>query len=182
MCNPLERVEEGAQTLPLALLWGDPIRASQFNDDALARTLENFAEHGSSLLATIGWRMQVVHPTRTDLAHVDTTAHAPMGDRPSSSAGPTAPLRLTRGHSKDHRPEGYMEVGSGTYQRTRWDNDPDFPVPRGPFSAKPKRTRQEFGSLYGLLIKRSELTRSASWAHQISDFLISWICGFFRMV
>ena len=103
--NPLYRVEEWAQTLPLTLLWGDTIQVSQFNDDALDRTLEDLAEHGLQLLATIGLRMQVVHPTRTDLVHSDTTAYALLGDYPSSATGPTAPLSLTWGHSKDHRPD-----------------------------------------------------------------------------
>ena len=103
--NPLYRVEQWAQTLPLALLWGDTIQASQLNDDALGRTLEDLAEHGSQLLATIGLRMHVVHPTRTDLIHSDTTAYALLGDYPSSETGPTAPLSLTWGHSKDHRPD-----------------------------------------------------------------------------
>ncbi len=88
--NPLYRVEESVQTVPLALLWGDTIQASQFNDDALGRTLEDLAQYGSQLLATIGLRMQVVHPTRTDRVHSDTTAYALMGDYPSSETGPTA--------------------------------------------------------------------------------------------
>ncbi len=103
--NPLYTVETWAETLPLALLWGETIQASQFNDDALGRTMEDLADYGPQLLATLGLRMQVVHPTCTDLLHSDTTAYALMGDYPSSDTGPTAPLRLTWGHSKDHRPD-----------------------------------------------------------------------------
>jgi transposase len=103
--NPLYAVERWAETLPLALLWGDTVQASQFNDDALGRTLEDLAHYGPQLLATIGSRMQVVHPTLTDLLHSDTTAYSLMGDYPSSESGPSAPLTLTWGHSKDHRPD-----------------------------------------------------------------------------
>lgn len=103
--NPLYTVEAWAQTMPLALLWGETIEASQFNDDALGRTLEDLAEYGPQLLATLGVRMQVVHPTLKDLVHSDTTAYALMGDYPSPDTGPTAPVSLTWGHSKDHRPD-----------------------------------------------------------------------------
>lgn len=73
-------------------LWGDTIQATQFNDDALGRTLENLADHGPQLLATIGLQMQVVHPTLTNLLHSDTTAYALMGDYPSSESGPSAQI------------------------------------------------------------------------------------------
>lgn len=44
--NPFYRVEDWVATLPLPLLWGDTIKASQFNDDALGRVLEDLADHG----------------------------------------------------------------------------------------------------------------------------------------
>lgn len=56
------------------------------------RTLENLADHGPQLLATIGLQMQVVHPTLTNLLHSDTTAYALMGDYPSSESGPSAQI------------------------------------------------------------------------------------------
>jgi len=55
--NPLYRVENWAATMPLPLLWGNQIQASQCNDDALGRVLEDLAEHGSKLLATLGMRV-----------------------------------------------------------------------------------------------------------------------------
>ncbi len=103
--NPLYGVESWAATLPLPLLWGENIQASQFNDDALGRVLEDVADHGSQLLATLGMRMQGIHPTLSDWLHSDTTAYALMGDYPSATTGPTAPVHLTWGHSKDHRPD-----------------------------------------------------------------------------
>ena len=103
--NPLYGVEYWAKTLPLSLLWGDTIQASQFNDDALGRVLEDLADHGSKCLATLGMRMQTVHDTLSDTLHSDTTAYSLMGDYPSEGTGPTAPVSLTRGHSKSHRPD-----------------------------------------------------------------------------
>lgn len=103
--NPLYAVETWVATLPLDLLWGDGIQASQFNDDALGRVLEDVAVHGPQLLATLGMRMQGVHQTLSDWLHSDTSAFSLMGDYPSATTGPTAPVELTWGHSKDHRPD-----------------------------------------------------------------------------
>ena len=50
-------------------------------------------------------RMQTVHDTLSDTLHSDTTAYSLMGDYPSEGTGPTAPVSLTRGHSKSHRPD-----------------------------------------------------------------------------
>lgn len=86
-------------------MWGDTIQAAQFNDDALGRVLEELADYGPELLATVGLRMQVVHPTLTNQLHSDTSAYALMGDYPAPPTGPTAPIDLTWGHSKDHRPD-----------------------------------------------------------------------------
>ena len=103
--NPLYQVEAWVQTLPLALLWGDTIQASQFNDDALGRVLEDLADHGPALLATLGTRMQAVEQAGGTFLHSDTSAFALFGDYPAASTGPTAPVLLTYGHSKDHRPD-----------------------------------------------------------------------------
>ena len=103
--NPLYQVEYWAQSLPLALLWGQGITAHQFNDDALGRVLEDLADHGRTLLATLGPRMQAVQGTGPMMLHSDTTAFALFGDYPNADTGPTAPVALTWGHSKDHRPD-----------------------------------------------------------------------------
>jgi len=102
--NPLYRVEDWVATLPLPMLWGDAIQASQFNDDALGRVLEDLADHGQALLATLGTRMQAVEQVGPRFLHADTSAFALFGDYPDTP-GPTAPVRITYGHSKDHRPD-----------------------------------------------------------------------------
>ncbi len=81
--NPLYQVEYWAQSLPLALLWGQGITAHQFNDDALGRVLEDLADHGRTLLATLGPRMQAVRGTGPMMLHSDTTAFALFGDYPN---------------------------------------------------------------------------------------------------
>lgn len=102
--NPLYQVELWAESLPLPVLWGDGITAHQFNDDALGRVLEDLADHGPAILATLGLRMQALQETGPRMLHTDTTAFALFGDYPHQDTGATAPVELTWGHSKDHRP------------------------------------------------------------------------------
>ena len=103
--NPLYHVELWAESLPLPILWGEGIVAHQFNDDALGRVLDDLARDGASLLATLGPRMRAVEKVGPAILHTDTTAFALFGDYPSQETGPTAPVTLTWGHSKDHRPD-----------------------------------------------------------------------------
>lgn len=103
--HPLYQVELWAESLPLPVLWGETITAHQFNDDALGRVLEAVAEHGRTLLATLGLRMRAVQDAGPMMLHTDTTAFALFGDYPSQETGPTAPVELTWGHTKDHRPD-----------------------------------------------------------------------------
>ncbi len=103
--NPLYQVELWAESLPLPILWGNAVTAHQFNDDALGRVLESLAEHGRSLLATLGPRMQALQESGPRMLHTDTTAFALFGDYPNPDTGATTPVNLTWGHSKDHRPD-----------------------------------------------------------------------------
>lgn len=103
--NPLYQVELWVESLPLPILWGNTVTAHQFNDDALGRVLESLAEHGRSLLATLGPRMQALQESGPRMLHTDTTAFALFGDYPNPDTGATAPVDLTWGHSKDHRPD-----------------------------------------------------------------------------
>lgn len=103
--NPLYRVQDWVKTLPLELLWGPAVRAEQFNDDAFGRLLEELADHGRRLLGTLGPRMRVVEELGPALLHSDTTAFSVFGDYADPETGPTAPVVITWGHSKDHRPD-----------------------------------------------------------------------------
>lgn len=103
--NPLYHVELWAESLPLPILWGEDITAHQFNDDALGRVLEDLADHGRALVATLGPRMRALQDASPAMLHTDTTAFALYGDYPNQETGPTAPVALTWGHSKDHRPD-----------------------------------------------------------------------------
>ncbi len=93
--NPLYPVGLWAESVPLPILRGEGITAHQFNDDALGRVL----------LATLGPRMRAVQDAGPTMLYTDTTAFALFGDYPNQDTGPSAPVELTWGHSKDHRPD-----------------------------------------------------------------------------
>jgi transposase len=78
------------------------VTASQFTDDALGRVLEDLADHGPALLATLGAPMQAVEHAGPRVLHAGTTAFALFSDYPDAT-GPSAPVQITYGHSKDHR-------------------------------------------------------------------------------
>ena len=49
--------------------------------------------------------MRAVEKSGPAILHTDTTAFTLFGDYPSQETGPTAPVTLTWGHRKDHRPD-----------------------------------------------------------------------------
>ncbi len=57
------------------------------------------------MLATLGPRMRAVEKAGPAILHTDTTTFALFEDYPSQETGPTVPVVLTWGHSKDHRPD-----------------------------------------------------------------------------
>lgn len=44
--EPLYKLETWSESLPLGLLWGDAVAASQFNDDTFGRVLDDLADYG----------------------------------------------------------------------------------------------------------------------------------------
>ena len=58
----------------------------------LGRVLEDLADQGPALLATLGTRMQAVEHAGGTFLHSDTTAFALFSDYPATDTGPTAPV------------------------------------------------------------------------------------------
>ena len=100
--TPLYHVELWAQTMPLELLLGPGVEAKQLNDDACGRALEKLAEHGERIVATLAVRIRALSALGPAILHGDTTAFSLFGDYPDV---PGAQVRITFGHSKDHRPD-----------------------------------------------------------------------------
>ncbi len=100
--TPLYHVEKWAETMPLGLLLGPDVTAEQLNDDACGRVLERLATHGESILAALAVRIRALCAQGPGFLHNDKTAFALFGDYPDD---PRTQVRITWGHSKDHRPD-----------------------------------------------------------------------------
>ena len=100
--TPLYHVEKWAETMPLGLLLGPDVTAQQMNDDACGRALEKLARYGESIVATLAVRIRALSAQGPAILHSDTTAFSLFGDYPDD---PSAQVRITWGHSKEHRPD-----------------------------------------------------------------------------
>ncbi len=100
--TPLYHVEQWAETMPLGLLLGPEVKAEQLNDDACGRALEKLAQYGEQIVATLAVRIRALSAQGPAFLHSDTTAFSLFGDYPDV---PGAQVRITFGHSKQHRPD-----------------------------------------------------------------------------
>lgn len=100
--TPLYHVEQWAQTMPLGLLLGPEVKAEQLNDDACGRALEKLAQYGEKIVATLAVRIRALSAQGPAFLHSDTTAFSLFGDYPDV---PGSQVRITFGHSKQHRPD-----------------------------------------------------------------------------
>ena len=96
------------ESKPVERLLGASLQAHDLNDSTLGHALDDFAEHGvSQLFAKVAFGVAVEHHLLGNLNHLDSTSLSVSGDyakRADSDAEPTA-IKLTYGHSKDHRPD-----------------------------------------------------------------------------
>ncbi|MDQ8737121.1 DUF4277 domain-containing protein [Paenibacillus sp. LHD-38] len=99
---PLYRVSEFYHELDVELLFGGAIKASDFNDDALARTLDRlhdaqgwkvYSQLSLSVLRRLSLSLNVVHS--------DTTSFSVQG----KYAQPSDDLNITYGYNKDGPPD-----------------------------------------------------------------------------
>lgn len=109
--QPLYKVEQFYYEQDVELLFGPDVKAEDFNDDSLARGLDKlyqadpwkvYSSLAMSTLRALNLKLEVLHN--------DTTSVSVFGayDRPSE-------LNITRGHSKDHRPDlKQIVLGLGT--------------------------------------------------------------------
>lgn len=99
--QPLYKVERFYREQDVESLFGPDVRADDFNDDSLARGLDKlYAADPWKVYSTLS--MSALHALDLKLGelHDDTTSVSVFGayNRP-------AELNITRGHSKDHRPD-----------------------------------------------------------------------------
>ncbi len=109
--HTLYRVEELLEPLDLDVAFGWSCEATNFNDTRLAKALDDVFEHGAAEIHT-AVLLSAVENFDLELArlHFDTTTTKVFGDyrfseEPPFPEDPFAIPHLTRGHSKDHRPD-----------------------------------------------------------------------------
>lgn len=99
--QPLYRVKEFYEKQDVKNLFGSDFNADDFNDDSLARGLDKLHEAGAwQVYSTLSMSAINALGIRIDVLHNDTTSVSVYGEynRPGE-------LNITRGHSKNHRPD-----------------------------------------------------------------------------
>ena len=103
--DPLYRVESFFERVPLEALLGAGVTASQLNDTSLGRHLDRIAETGGSCIyAGLSLRAIARDGLSLEQLHGDTTSKLVFGEY-RSEAEAEGEVLITRGHSKDHRPD-----------------------------------------------------------------------------
>ena len=103
--DPLYRVETFFERVPVEALLGAGVTASQLNDTSLARHLDRIGEAGGSgIYAGLSLRAIARDGLSLEQLHSDTTSKLVFGEY-RSEADSEEEVLITRGHSKDHRPD-----------------------------------------------------------------------------
>jgi transposase len=94
---------------PVDLLVGEGLVAEDLNSDSLGKALDRLYEAGiTELFAAVSAHALAVYDIPVQFAHADTTAFSLQGEYAvSTDADESEPqlIRITYGHSKDHRPD-----------------------------------------------------------------------------
>ena len=101
--RPLYRLFVAFETTDCELLIGQGVTPDDLNDDALGRALDRLAAAGpAKIYSALCTRAAVAEGVDRRFVHWDSTSRSFYGeyDRPVGDG-----VRVTRGHSKDHRPD-----------------------------------------------------------------------------
>ena len=97
--------EEFFKTKPVELI-REGLDPSELNDDALGRTLDRLYETGvTELFAKIAGSVMSQLEERSLIAHLDSTSFSFSGRYHSQKQQEPEAIKITRGYSKDHRPD-----------------------------------------------------------------------------
>lgn len=98
--QPLYKVCESMAELDLPLLFGPDVRAEDFNDDALGRTLDALAQITmAEVFSSIALNAAAVFGVSIDRLHADTTSVSLFGEYKNKKGK----IKIDRGFSKDKR-------------------------------------------------------------------------------
>jgi transposase len=118
--SPLYLVEKNYAEMDVELIFGKGFKSSDFNDDALARTLDKiYAAGAKKVFCHASLQALLKEELNNDILHADTTAKLVYGDYPAEKG-----LNITFGYNKERRrnlkqfkiglitnPEGYPVSG-----------------------------------------------------------------------
>lgn len=101
------------QNKPVERLFGSGLKASDFNDDAMGRSLDEITEYGTTPFFTeISFEVGLAERLLGPSAHFDTTSLTVFGEYESNlvdvgenNKETEQPFTITHGHSKAHRPD-----------------------------------------------------------------------------
>ncbi len=130
--DPLYRLNEWLDPVEPAALGISPEQKQAFNDDRVARALDQLAEYGGrGVFFQLALRSIKLYNLETGRIHHDTTSVSFTGQYTESKQDP----RITHGHSKQHRPDlkqlvfglnvtadGAVPLSHGVYSGNRSDD------------------------------------------------------------
>ena len=101
--DPLYRVAKWASEVPLDVIVGKEVSASQLNDTSLGRQLDRLFDAGAESVFNAAC-LRVIAKEKIDVTrvHADTTSRLVFGEYAQPEEGA---ISITRGHSKDVRPD-----------------------------------------------------------------------------
>jgi len=103
---PLSRIPQHFASMNTELLFGRGVKASDFNDDAIARTLDKIYEAGTaSLYSQLALSAFTTFDIPLGNLHADTSSHAFYGDYDCCEDPAYDGAVVTYGFSKEHRPD-----------------------------------------------------------------------------
>lgn len=92
------------ESKPVSQLFGKEVTANQFDDNALGKALDEISEYGSSrMFGEIAFEIALENHLLGELAHLDSTSVSVEGKYENCTEENV--VKLTYGHSKDHRPD-----------------------------------------------------------------------------
>ncbi len=97
--SPLYLVEKNYAEIDVELIFGKGFKSSDFNDDALARTLDKIHAAGAKkVFCHVSLQALLKEGLSSDILHADTTAKLVYGDYPAEKG-----LNITFGYNKERR-------------------------------------------------------------------------------
>ena len=104
--HPLYRIDSFYESKDIELLLGQPLDAEKLSDDNFGRVLDLlYAANTTHLFSKIAMNALGTFQVPTQHIHFDTTSVTVYGAYEPSDPNSPSTLKITKGYSKDHRPD-----------------------------------------------------------------------------